>query len=928
MKSKITYVVGAFGLIWSIIATAAIPFAFDPLTAADAGRPVRVALDGDVAAVIEVGLPYDGGGLSNNLTTYHRVSSTNWVPQAMLPAPGTALSVDIESCWMAVGKAGRIDVWNFSCGAVKPAWQRESVALLTNASFRVESVQIQDASRLAALARSGSGLGASYRVYVFDRDGATTNWIQRAEITMTNTGGGGIIIGDPASSIGAMSLRGSRLAVAAPAFNTIRIHEQNAGGAHAWGAVATVTNRPAGISSLGYSLALGDTRLAASGFNGFFASSVVLVYSNNTGGAGAWGLAGTLLAQPTNAPVLTLDTRGGILAVLGYNVPIADSGVDGPGAQAWIYGSGAGVGGWALERRVDAGPFRDSYWSVFFQNSAGTWPHPAITTNRLAIGLGDTSTTGLAAGWFVSVHQASAGGAGQWGVERVLSIPGRPRQFGESVAMHGAFLAVGMPGDDVSGTNSGSAYVWYRLDDTGLGSGWIPVARLRDVTGSPSNRFGAAVSVQDIGGGSARVAVGAPGEFGGKGGVHVFEVNLRSGQTKPGLRIAPLPYDEGLQFGASVAVTSNRLAAGAPGHSAGGAVYLFERDLGGADAWGVLRTNVAPTNGVGYGAIVDLLGDTLAVARPFSDGAGRRVFIHRRNTGGTNMWGVVATIEPPAGSPTGFAASIDLPSIGSVANLIAVGATGSATGMVYLMGTITSAVWEVFQAIPGPAGDGGSFGQSVAWVGYPNLAVGAPGAAGGGRIRMYGVTLSNATMMAAVSGSASDPLGRTLAGDSVYLAAGRSSNDVNGVDAGAVGLYRVGSYEIWAGLQPTNFVTQWLPWQDWDNDRDANLMEFAMGTDPMNPASTSRVDMAIARQGSSTYLGWLKPSLPYSTFMLDYNMQQSADLVSWGGASHINSITNSSFRLYPASAPWLHYRLNPRYPVLPDDEDGGIIVLD
>ena len=172
--------------------------------------------------------------------------------------------------------------------------------------------------------------------------------------------------------------------------------------------------------------------------------------------------------------------------------------------------------------------------------------------------------------------------------------------YGFSVGTISEFAVVGAPGADVNGENSGSALVHHLVPGT----------------------------------------------------TNTWEVWRQ---------LQPPEADAQDQFGYSVAISDELIAVGAVedevGSNAVGTVYLFQRDLGGADNWGLLR-RIAPTNlpaGSRFGFAVDLDGDLLAVGAPKATLTGSTpaegaVFLFGRNQGGTNAWGEILRWEPRAQS--------------------------------------------------------------------------------------------------------------------------------------------------------------------------------------------------------------------------------------------------------------------------------------
>jgi len=912
----------------SALAIDAIPFVFDPLTSADAARPAAVSMFGEVAAVIEPGLARSGFSKTNNFLCYYRTNATDWAEIAVVPQPGRALSVDVDNCRVAVGLSGTALVYTVSCSSSKPDCTLSNTIGLGNGGYQVVDVDLEG-TRLALLVDKRTGyIGDEEKVVqVYDEVGPS--WILRAEVGVGSTSDlFGIIL-----NADAVDLDGDRLALSSLFQNTIQIHEKNQGGANAWGKVASISNQPPGMTYLGFSLALGGTRLAASCLNASNNRPHLLVYSNNVGGVGNWGYAGELLHQPSGAGFLLLDYHDGRLAAMGLPVFNQLVSIGSPG-HMWMFNNGAGPAGWTLERNRAIGRISMSYLGLLV---SGVVPLPGISLygTRLMVGLANTNTYQDKSGWAASVHSVNTGGSTQWGSEYTIEAPGVPEQFGYSVDMDGNYMVTGMPNDNWAGVNSGSAYVWYLFDLAGQ-KAWYPIARLINENGASGHLFGFDVSITTLSGGDALVAVGAWGEFTDKGAVYIFRVSISTGQTTLPVRITPTPYPNGTIFGYSVSLDGDILAVGAPlGDMSGpdwGTVYVFDRNSGGADKWGCIATNPAPNGNIFFGGKVSLENDTLAVTRP-SLGTNRAVFIYNQNTGGADKWGLTSSVYPPPGSPNQFADSVAVNSSGSAILIGATHATAASNGHVYIYAeTITSGVYNVFHTINDPAGDGPSFGSSVSWASIAGVLVGSSrsGASTGGTARLFGLSFTggviNVSLLGSMMGSPDDRLGTDVAGGDAYAVAGAPQNDMNGTNAGQILSMRVGSYEVWAGSQPAGFATAWKPWENWDGDADANLMEFAMGTDPMNSGSNQKLVMNLHR-GSATNMAWIEPDLAYSTVGLHYNMQSADNLDNWNSIGFDYSFTNSHLRLYDAYENQQQYRLAPLYPVFTSEGGGGGIII-
>lgn len=144
-------------------------------------------------------------------------------------------------------------------------------------------------------------------------------------------------------------------------------------------------------------------------------------------------------------------------------------------------------------------------------------------------------------------------------------------QFGISVAMDNGVAAVGAPGADDNGTDSGTAYLF----DIATGAEQV---KLTATDGAAGDEFGSAVALSD-----GIVAVGAPGKADngtGSGAAYLFDAATGAQITK----LLPVDGAEGDAFGTSVAIDAGIVAVGAMFEDGfaedGGAVYLFDATTG------------------------------------------------------------------------------------------------------------------------------------------------------------------------------------------------------------------------------------------------------------------------------------------------------------------------------------------------------------
>ncbi|ANM31447.1 hypothetical protein ABI59_20530 [Acidobacteria bacterium Mor1] len=166
--------------------------------------------------------------------------------------------------------------------------------------------------------------------------------------------------------------------------------------------------------------------------------------------------------------------------------------------------------------------------------------------------------------------------------------------------------------------------------------------------GAQFDNFGDCVDID-----GALMVVGAPfqdpGGVDAQGAVYVFESDGIGGWNEIKKIVAPdgVAFD---QLGTDVAISGDTIAAGAtgvdgPSGFSEGAAYIFRRDEGGVNNWGMVRKVVASTvvDAIAdYGAAVDLQGDTLVVgARTAYSSANGGAFIYGKDVGGTDNWGIV-----------------------------------------------------------------------------------------------------------------------------------------------------------------------------------------------------------------------------------------------------------------------------------------------
>lgn len=217
----------------------------------------------------------------------------------------------------------------------------------------------------------------------------------------------------------------------------------------------------------------------------------------------------------------------------------------------------------------------------------------------------------------VYVFERDQGGAGRWGQIKELS-PEEPSEyvqgFGRSVAIDGDIIVVGAYCAAVEWqTCRGSAYLYGR--NVGGPGNWGKIKRLTASDGAEQEFFGIAVAID-----GDTIAIGNLGTVNGnrsQGAVYIFERD--AGGADNWGEVKKFSSDDGVegdQFGVSLALSGSTLIVGVPmadpnGQEAQGAAYIFERDQGGAGNWGQVKKLIDPD-----GAPRDFFGESVAISGP------------------------------------------------------------------------------------------------------------------------------------------------------------------------------------------------------------------------------------------------------------------------------------------------------------------------
>ncbi|MBP7705984.1 MAG: FG-GAP repeat protein [Candidatus Aminicenantes bacterium] len=381
--------------------------------------------------------------------------------------------------------------------------------------------------------------------------------------------------------------------------------------------------------------------------------------------------------------------------------------------------------------------------------------------------------------------------------------------FGIAVALGAEFAIVGSPGDDDEGSNAGAAYIFARTE--GGTDGWGEVVRLVAADAAAGDLFGISV---DISGDTAAVgAASEDGAGADRGAVYIFYRN-QGGTDAWGqvARLRASGAADGDDFGISVALDGDTLIVGAEGYAGAtdqeGAAYIFRRDQGGANAWGqvVRLLSDEPGDTDQYGYSVDIGGDIALVGAPGEDTVGGNrgaVRVYARDLGGADAWGLVKKIAPSDPQDNSwFGTSVAVRGTRAVVSAPWHDGAGTDRGAVYVFGRDEGGAdaWgQVAVLTASDARDDDLFGLDVALYGS-HVVASAPYSRGGGteRGQVYAFgeneggpgAWGEVQILRASDGSNSDQFGVAVDAFGGYILGGATGEDGSGTDRGAAYLFK------------------------------------------------------------------------------------------------------------------------------------------
>ncbi len=381
----------------------------------------------------------------------------------------------------------------------------------------------------------------------------------------------------------------------------------------------------------------------------------------------------------------------------------------------------------------------------------------------------------------------------QWNLDTSLYGTDRDAsdEAGYSVALEDGIAVVGVPSDDDTFQDGGSAWV-YR----DAGAHWFPVTRLSGgKAGHSLGNFGSSVAIK-----GGVIVVGADQETGSdvlSGSAHVFEGNLQQGWQETAV-LVPSDVQPSLRFGISVAVDADTIVVGAShASSAGittGAAYVYRRTAPSSWNFEQKLTGASSEQNDLFGRSVDVLGSVIAVGAPGADALGAdtgEVRIYRHNG---NLWSESdLLVKAHDTSYTNFGKSLSLD-----ANRLLVGSPGDfgSKGLAQIY-TYNGSNWIAGHEFTLSSGSPGErFGESVDMQG-DRLLVGAPGSTTftftGGRAILFQRSGPDwlETELVPSDRAMFDTFGASVAISGQEFLVGAPKHDVDLDDEGAAYLFKV-----------------------------------------------------------------------------------------------------------------------------------------
>ena len=509
------------------------------------------------------------------------------------------------------------------------------------------SVSISGDTVVVGASRDDVNADGSGSAYIFYRDkGGPDNWGQVAKITASD--------GAIADYFGcSVSTNGDIVVVGAiydddngTDSGSAYIFYRNQGGIDQWGQARKITaSDGVAYDQFGYSVSISDNTIVVGATNGDgngADSGSAYIFDRNQGGTDIWGQVKKIIASDGAA----IDYFGRSVSISRDTVVVGAYGDDDNGSgsgSAYIFDRDqGGINTWGLVKKITAsdGDDWDNFgWSV------------SISGDTVVVGAANDDDNGESSG-SAYIFDRDQGGINTWGqVKKITASDGAIADyFGSSVSISEDTVIVSAQKDDDNGTDSGSAYVFYR-DEGGIDY-WGQVTKITASDGDADDWFGISVAIN-----GETVVVGVPwDDDNGVDSGSAYAFNRDQGGNDYWGQVKKITASDGAMedyFGYSVSTSGDTVVVGAYGDDDNGLIsgsaYIFYRDQGGTDNWGQVRkiTALDPAANAYFGYSVAISNDTVVVGAYGDDENGYMsgsAYIFYRNLGGSDNWGQVTKI--------------------------------------------------------------------------------------------------------------------------------------------------------------------------------------------------------------------------------------------------------------------------------------------
>ena len=289
--------------------------------------------------------------------------------------------------------------------------------------------------------------------------------------------------------------------------------------------------------------------------------------------------------------------------------------------------------------------------------------------------------------------------------------------FGHAVSLDGDAVVVGAKGDDDSGSNSGSAYVFTRS-----GSSWTQQQKITASDAGPGDYLGWAVALDGdtVAAGACLDNIGASGS----GAAYIF--TRSKGTWSQRFKLAPGDAAAGDHAGFSVSIDGDSAVVGAHRDADGGyhsgSAYVFVRSKG---AWTQQQKLIAKDAAAEdrFGQSVSIHKDTVVVGAPSDDDGGSSsgsVYVYVRTKGTWAQQQKLTASDAAAGDLLGVSVSISGDTVVAGANGDDDG--GNAAGAAYVFVRSKGSWTQQQKLTASDAADNYSFGASVSIHGHTVIA--------------------------------------------------------------------------------------------------------------------------------------------------------------------------------------------------------------